>query len=99
MKSIRLLLPFALVAAGLASAWTAAVEADVRPATAEVAFSQDEKSVTINYAGKEWKFQRPVVSPWDFDKTGNVYWVAPDGKDKNVGSEEKPYLTIRKALS
>jgi parallel beta-helix repeat protein len=99
MKSFQPLSSFALVAAGLAAAWTATADAEAKPATAEIAFSKDEKSVTINYAAKEWKLQRPVVSPWDYEKAGDVYWVSPDGKDKNVGSEEKTYQTIRRALS
>src|SRR5262249_4802113 len=63
-----------------------------------VAFSKDEKTVSIRYEKGEWTFHRPVVTPWDFKAAGKVLWVATTGDDANDGSTGKPYRTIRKAV-
>jgi nitrous oxidase accessory protein NosD len=64
-----------------------------------VRFSGDARTVTIEYANERWDFARPVVSPWNYQPTGKICWVAPDGDDDNDGRPASPFRTIARAIS
>src|SRR4051812_30157008 len=51
------------------------------PAGVAVAFSADERSVSVQADGRDLTFSRPVVSPWNYQPAGTVYWVATTGSD------------------
>jgi hypothetical protein len=63
-----------------------------------IAFSRDERTVSVHYSKGEWVFHRPVVSLWDFKASGKVFWVATNGDDANDGSTERPFRTIGQAV-
>ena len=63
-----------------------------------IAFSQDEKTVNVNYDKGEWTFHRPAITPWSFTASGKMLWVSTTGDDANDGSTDKPFRTISKAV-
>ncbi len=63
-----------------------------------IAFSKDEKTVSVHYGKGEWTFHRPVVTPWDFKASNKLWWVATTGNDTNDGSTDRPFRTIGKAV-
>ncbi len=69
------------------------------PAPAVVHFSPDEKTVTIQADGHSWTIARPVVSPENYQTTGNVYWVSTTGSDTNDGSFNHPFATINQGVN
>jgi parallel beta-helix repeat protein len=98
MKQFLCVLAAATLTAASSAFPKAPADPELKPASADVSFSKDERTVTIRYGDKEWALARPVVSPWDYRPAGKVYWVSSDGDDKKPGSEEKPFRTIHKAV-
>jgi serralysin len=91
-----------LLDAGLTSlaAPAALVPATATPAAAaQIAFSANEHLVNITYQGHTWNIARPVVCPWNYQATGQTYWVSPAGNDTGNGSAASPFRTIGAALS
>jgi len=76
------------------TAWSA----ESGPVPPAVAFSPDERVVSIDYAKGRWRFFRPVASPWKYEAVGRRYWVAPDGSDSGEGTESNPLRTLAKAV-
>jgi hypothetical protein len=92
---VLVVLSLATVRAPLA----AAEPGDTDRSAPTIAFSEDEKMVDLKLGKKEWKLPRPVVSPWKYKATGKVYWVSPDGSDADIGTETKPFKTLKKGLA
>ena len=67
--------------------------------SAAVGFPPDQQTAYILYQGRQWIFNRPVVSPWSYQSVGNVYWVATDGADTNPGTVNAPFRTISQAIT
>jgi parallel beta-helix repeat protein len=64
-----------------------------------VAFSEDERTVTVRHGNRTWEIVRPVVSPWRYEAKGRVYWVAPGGNDRNTGAPGQPLESIGDAVA
>jgi hypothetical protein len=67
--------------------------------SAVVAFSPDERVVTIERQQAKWRFVRPIATSWKYQPTGRIHWVAPDGDDTQDGTADQPLATIGKALA
>lgn len=63
-----------------------------------IAFSKDEKTVSVQYEKGEWTFPRPVIAPWAFKASGKLLWVATTGDDAGAGTSDKAFRTIGKAV-
>ena len=98
MKS-RLLLLCVALAIPAGSAASHAAESPTTSISPVVRFSDDERTVIIEYANHRWDFARPIVSPWNYQPSGKSYWVAADGDDDRDGSPSSPFRTIAKAVS
>jgi parallel beta-helix repeat protein len=66
---------------------------------AAIAFLPEEQTLFVRYQGRQWIFNRPVISPWAYQAVGNVYWVAPNGVDTNAGTSQAPFQTISQAIA
>jgi hypothetical protein len=77
---------------------TAQEKVSEQPLPPTITFSTDEKTVSVRYDKGDWTFHRPVVTPWAFQASGKVLWVATTGDDANDGSTDKPFRTISKAV-
>lgn len=69
-----------------------------QPKPPSIAFSKDERTVSVHYDKGAWTFHRPVVTLWDFKASGKVLWVATTGNDANDGSTDNPFRTIGQAV-
>lgn len=69
-----------------------------KPHSPTIAFSQDEKTISVHYEKGQWTFRRPVITPWDFKASGKVLWVTIPGNDANDGSKDQPFRTVGKAV-
>jgi hypothetical protein len=97
MRMLALLLVGIACAAGVAPSSTAR-QKQTPGKSPDIAFSKDEKTVSVHYGKGEWTFHRPVVSSWEYKASGRVLWVATAGNDANDGSTDNPFRTIGKAV-
>jgi hypothetical protein len=73
--------------------------AALEPPPARIQFSEDERFAVVRHGGRTWKLPRPVISPWRYEETNHVYWVAPDGDNAADGTRDKPLRTIGAAIA
>jgi hypothetical protein len=97
LRLLALLLVGIACAAGVAPS-SSAGQKQTPGKSPEIAFSKDEKTVSVHYEKGEWTFRRPVASPWNLKASGKALWVATTGDDANDGSTDKPFRTIGKAV-
>lgn len=96
-ETVKLSCAVLAITAGLAAC--RAGEPPIGSISPVVRFSDDQRTVMIAYAGHQWEFVRPVVSPWEYRPKGKAYWVAPDGEDTNDGGPSSPFRSIAEAVS
>src|SRR5262245_37280888 len=48
-----------------------------------ISFSADQSVVTIQNSEKTLALARPVVSAWNYNPLGNIFWVDRTGSDQN----------------
>ena len=77
------------------AAWA---QAAANPIAPTIAFSKDEREVTIRCEAGQWTFARPVVSDWNYRPAGRTLWVAATGDDAQDGSSARPLSTLGKAV-
>lgn len=64
-----------------------------------IAFSPDERTISLQYGNQQRRFVRPVISSWNYKPTGKTYWVAPGGSDDADGAAARPLATIARAMA
>jgi hypothetical protein len=89
---------------GLAARNQAALEAAAQaiasapPGSEHIAYSWDQRTVTIQAGHGTMTIERPEVIPWHYRIQHEIYWVAHGGSLRPDGSSDHPFGTIPQAL-
>lgn len=80
----RLLSVWCVAVACAASFPLVSHETLAREESPSIAFSKDERTISIRYDKGQWTFYRPVVTPSKFRALGKVLWVGASGDNTNI---------------